>query len=143
MASLSTCHLGIWLGWQILLNLVKSSSKKKPKIRKYLALAEILIKDAATTSATCTKQNIAFMKVGWFAYQRSRTYTGKYAKAKAVNTLRKRKAWSRVQYVKYLFTRSDNATCLLGKKDYAKVGKEKKQVYILKEYLHNLYQKYC
>ena len=23
MASLSTCHLGIWLGWQILLNLVK------------------------------------------------------------------------------------------------------------------------
>ena len=26
MASLSTCHLGLWLGWQILLNLVKSSS---------------------------------------------------------------------------------------------------------------------
>ena len=25
MASLSTCHLGLWLGWQILLNLVKSS----------------------------------------------------------------------------------------------------------------------
>ena len=23
MASLSTCHLGLWLGWQILLNLVK------------------------------------------------------------------------------------------------------------------------
>ena len=22
MASLSTCHLGLWLGWQILLNLV-------------------------------------------------------------------------------------------------------------------------
>ena len=27
MASLSTCHLGLWLGWQILLNLVKSSRK--------------------------------------------------------------------------------------------------------------------
>ena len=26
MASLSTCHLGIWLGWQILLNLVKPSA---------------------------------------------------------------------------------------------------------------------
>ena len=25
MASLSTCHLGLWLGWQILLNLVKHS----------------------------------------------------------------------------------------------------------------------
>ena len=25
MASLSTCHLGLWLGWQILLNLVKSA----------------------------------------------------------------------------------------------------------------------
>ena len=25
MASLSTCHLGLWLGWQILLNLVKSN----------------------------------------------------------------------------------------------------------------------
>ena len=24
MASLSICHLGLWLGWQILLNLVKS-----------------------------------------------------------------------------------------------------------------------
>ena len=24
MASLSTCHLGLWLGWLILLNLVKS-----------------------------------------------------------------------------------------------------------------------
>ena len=24
MASLSTCHLGLWLGWQILLNLVKA-----------------------------------------------------------------------------------------------------------------------
>ena len=23
MASLSTCHMGLWLGWQILLNLVK------------------------------------------------------------------------------------------------------------------------
>ena len=23
MASLSTCHLGLWLGWQILLNLVR------------------------------------------------------------------------------------------------------------------------
>ena len=27
MASLSTCHLGLWLGWQILLNLVKSLSQ--------------------------------------------------------------------------------------------------------------------
>ena len=26
MASLSTCHLGLWLGWQILLNLVKNQS---------------------------------------------------------------------------------------------------------------------
>ena len=26
MASLSTCHLGLWLGWQILLNLVKTSN---------------------------------------------------------------------------------------------------------------------
>ena len=28
MASLSTCHLGLWLGWQILLNLVKSGCEK-------------------------------------------------------------------------------------------------------------------
>ena len=25
MASLSTCHLGLWLGWQILLNLVNEN----------------------------------------------------------------------------------------------------------------------
>ena len=30
MASLSTCHLGLWLGWQILLNLVKSSWSSSP-----------------------------------------------------------------------------------------------------------------
>ena len=28
MASLSTCHLGLWLGWQILLNLVKRSVRR-------------------------------------------------------------------------------------------------------------------
>ena len=27
MASLSTCHLGLWLGWQILLNLVISNCR--------------------------------------------------------------------------------------------------------------------
>ena len=27
MAFLSTCHLGLWLGWQILLNLVKQTTK--------------------------------------------------------------------------------------------------------------------
>ena len=29
MASLSTCHMGLWLGWQILLNLVKSLVRHK------------------------------------------------------------------------------------------------------------------
>ena len=28
MASLSTCHLGLWLGWQILLNLVKLAADR-------------------------------------------------------------------------------------------------------------------
>ncbi|KAI0225591.1 hypothetical protein LSAT2_023662, partial [Lamellibrachia satsuma] len=43
--------------------------------------------------------------------------------------------------VKRLF-RSDNATCLPGKKDCVKVAKEKKQVYVLNKYLHNLYHQY-
>ena len=43
--------------------------------------------------------------------------------------------------MKYFLTRSDNVTCLPGKKDCVKFGKEKKQVYILKEYMHDLYQK--
>ena len=29
MASLSTCHMGLWLGWQILLNLVKGERGKE------------------------------------------------------------------------------------------------------------------
>ena len=29
MVSLSTCHLGVWIGWQILLNLVKSKHLSK------------------------------------------------------------------------------------------------------------------
>ena len=32
MASLSTCHLGLWLGWQILLNLTFSSSSATGKL---------------------------------------------------------------------------------------------------------------
>ena len=32
MASLSTCHLGLWLGWQILLNLVKYITNDACKI---------------------------------------------------------------------------------------------------------------
>ena len=40
MASLSTCHLGLCLGWQILLNLVQSSSahKSAANVAKYCAL---------------------------------------------------------------------------------------------------------
>ena len=38
--------------------------------------------------------------------------------------------------------RSDNAICLPGKKGCVKIGKEKKQVYVPKEYLCNLYNKY-
>ena len=37
MASLSTCHLGLWLGWQILLNLVKSLINNQP-LRKSLSM---------------------------------------------------------------------------------------------------------
>ena len=36
MASLSTCHLGLWLGWQILLNLVKSSSDVAVDDQQYI-----------------------------------------------------------------------------------------------------------
>ena len=44
MASLSTCHLGLWLGWQILLNLVKFSTsglnksypfEREPRMKQY------------------------------------------------------------------------------------------------------------
>ena len=28
MASLSTCHLGLWLGWQILLNLAATAGRR-------------------------------------------------------------------------------------------------------------------
>ena len=37
MASLSTCRLGLWLGWQILLNLVKSvfSCEGTPRLLGY------------------------------------------------------------------------------------------------------------
>ena len=31
MASLSTCHLGLWLGWQLLLNLVKVGVFYRPE----------------------------------------------------------------------------------------------------------------
>ena len=39
MASLSTCHLGLWLGWQILLNLVKSKGSDQIGM-EVLVLAE-------------------------------------------------------------------------------------------------------
>ena len=42
MASLSTCHLGLWLGWQILLNLVKSLVSVDIIITKELKTAGIV-----------------------------------------------------------------------------------------------------
>ena len=35
MASLSTCHLGLWLGWQILLNFVKYYAGKFILVKVY------------------------------------------------------------------------------------------------------------
>ena len=37
MASLSTCHLGLWLGWQLLLNLVKLGHQREPHASPELA----------------------------------------------------------------------------------------------------------
>lgn len=76
---------------------------------KYLAFAKILIKDAATALAASTKQNKAFMKLGRFASQRGRTYTSKYANARTLNMLHKRKARLREQHLKHFLIRSDNA----------------------------------
>ena len=44
----------------------------------------------------------------------------------------------RKQQVRYFLVRSDNAIYLPGKKECVKIRKEKKQVYVLKEYLCNL-----
>ena len=46
MASLSTCHLGLWLGWQILLNLVKfkKRSRNKPEHYKPVSLTSVVCK---------------------------------------------------------------------------------------------------
>ena len=38
--------------------------------------------------------------------------------------------------------RVDNATCMPGKKDNLKVVREKRQMYVLKDYLHNLYTQF-
>ena len=46
MASLSTCHLGLWLGWQILLNLVKSRAAEKknlPRLMKKARSEQLLL----------------------------------------------------------------------------------------------------
>ena len=43
--------------------------------------------------------------------------------------------------VKFLI-RSDNSTCLPGKKDVIIVGKKKEQKYVLTDYLHLLHRKY-
>ena len=54
------------------------SPMKNKKIRKCLTRAEILLKDALTTSTSSTKQRISSNKLGRFASQRQ-TYRGKYA----------------------------------------------------------------
>ena len=119
------------------------SPMKNKKIGKCLTHAEILIKDAPTTSTSSTKQRISSVKLGRFASQRGQTYRDKYAKAKAVKTIHRMKAKRREQHVRSFLVRSDNTICLPCKIDCVKIGKEKKQVYVLKEYLCNLYKKYC
>ena len=38
MASLSTCHLGLWLGWQILLNLLQDYNKALKYVKALLTI---------------------------------------------------------------------------------------------------------
>ena len=59
---------------------------------------------------------------------RGGTYRGTFSKAKAVATIHKRQAMLKKKHVQASLCRSDNATCLPGKKDCVKVAKEKKQV---------------
>ena len=47
MASLSTCHLGLWLGWQILLNLV--NQVYRPVTDIVCIKIETLVADRYTT----------------------------------------------------------------------------------------------
>ena len=39
MASLSTCHLGLWLGWQILLNLLGVTISADMKVSEQCGIA--------------------------------------------------------------------------------------------------------
>ena len=57
MASLSTCHLGLWLGWQILLNLVKSSNCN-PKSAAALIDGSVIRVGVSTITALRCVRNI-------------------------------------------------------------------------------------
>ena len=53
MASLSTCHLGLWLGWQILLNLVKhegtdAGATERDTVGQRPSLVKVLTQDDYT-----------------------------------------------------------------------------------------------
>ena len=57
MASLSTCHLGLWLGWQILLNLVK-------RHKKHTFYSNVLI--VVTKGMLVNRGLIACSITGWY-----------------------------------------------------------------------------
>ena len=66
MASLSTCHLGLWLGWQILLNLVKCSATVKK--------ASIVVNFDVDISRLFTRSRVAGTILNSHHYIRSLVY---------------------------------------------------------------------
>ena len=120
------------------------SPTKSPKLAKRVVLSEILLSDAKEnkkkTSAFLRKKELMKCGLSRFATNILKTYRRKPTRQRNKNTFSTWKA--KQEKIQKFLKRMDNATCLPGRKDSLKVGHEKKQVYILRDYMLTLWKKY-
>ena len=115
---------------------------QKSEITKRVILSEIILDEASKDSIVRTQllksESLPKCRIASFVADRLHTYRRKPSKSKARNPSKKIKR----QNIKKFLIRMDNATCLPGRKDALKVGKKKKQKYVLKSYMSDLWKKF-
>lgn len=124
------------------------SPRKAPKLSKVIA-AHNSIMTGLKHSHKKTRKNVikssSLSKYGYARYVSSSLGVHRRLfKEKAQRAISKRKVKMGLQCkaVASFMMRSDNSTCCPGKRDFVKVGKERKQKYILNDTLENLRMKY-
>lgn len=114
-----------------------------PTMRKNLALTEVFLTDLYKAKPSSPqKRRLKSLRLGRYVARRCGFNRGKLAIKSRTQSGRLQESTKRRESIVSWLKRPDNSTCLPGKRDFKKVGRDRRQQHILKDYLRNLHQKF-